>query len=88
MPTSRKKKKPTNRKPKIDQTSSPPVRILRVRKGATLKEIYAKVRATFTAADLQRYTQDEPMVPADEVIRELEAMLPKKKPKRKSRRAS
>jgi hypothetical protein len=82
-----RKKTRTNRKPKIDQTSSPPVRIIRVRKGATLKEIYAKLRETFTAADLQRFTQDEPMVPADEFIAELEAMLPKKL-KGKPRRAS
>jgi hypothetical protein len=45
---------------------------LLVRKGATLKEIYAAVRKQFTAADLQKYTVDEPMVPADKVLAELE----------------
>jgi hypothetical protein len=37
--------------------------ILVVPKNATLREIYAKARAEFTAADLQKYTEIEPMVP-------------------------
>ncbi len=47
---------------------------LYVRKGATLKEIYAAAREQFTAADLQKYTEIEPMVPAEEVLAELEAI--------------
>ena len=47
---------------------------LYVRKGATLKEIYAKARKQFTAADLQKYTVDEPMVPAEQLLAELEAI--------------
>ncbi len=47
---------------------------LYVRKGATLKEIYAKARKQFTAADLQKYTVDEPMVPAKQLLAELEAI--------------
>jgi hypothetical protein len=61
---------------------------LKVRKGATLKEIYAAVRKQFTAADLQKYTVDEPMIPADELFAELknihrEVMAEKRKKKTK-----
>jgi hypothetical protein len=48
--------------------------VLNVRKGATMREIYARARAEFTADDLQKYTVDEPMIPADEVMKELEAI--------------
>ncbi|HEV3080408.1 MAG TPA: hypothetical protein VGY66_11535 [Gemmataceae bacterium] len=47
---------------------------LYVRKGATLKEIYAEARKQFTAADLQKYTVDEPMVPAEQLLAELQAI--------------
>ena len=50
------------------------VRVVRVNKGDGLKTLYAKVREAFTAADLQRYTQDEEMLPADQLVQELEAM--------------
>lgn len=49
-------------------------RILRVKKGADLKTLYAKVRAAFTAEALQRYTQDEEMIPAEQLAKELDAM--------------
>ncbi len=39
-----------------------------VRKGASVKEIYAQVRKQFTAADLQKYTVDEPIVPMEQVL--------------------
>jgi enoyl-CoA hydratase/carnithine racemase len=51
-----------------------PIPRLRVRKGATLKEIYAAYRKQFTAADLQKYTVIEPMVPAEQVLAEVEAI--------------
>jgi len=47
---------------------------LYVRKGATLKEIYAAARKQFTAADLQKYTVDEPMVPMKKVLAQMEAI--------------
>jgi hypothetical protein len=47
---------------------------LYVRKGATLKEIYAEALKQFTAAYLQKYTMDEPMVPAEQLLAELEAI--------------
>ena len=58
-----------------------------IRKGATMKEIYAACREQFTAADLQKFTEIEPMVPMDQVVAELEAIhreeMEKKKKKRK-----
>ncbi len=37
-----------------------------------LKEAYALAKAAFTAEDLQRYTEIEEGVPAEEVLKELE----------------
>jgi len=37
-----------------------------------LKEAYALARASFTAADLQRYTEVEEGVPAEEVLAQME----------------
>jgi hypothetical protein len=73
---------------------SDPIPILHVRKGATLKEIYAARRKSFTAEELQRYTRDEEMVPAEQVLaameavhkRELARMQKKATSKRKAKR--
>jgi hypothetical protein len=43
-----------------------------VPKNATLRQIYAAYKKQFTAADLQKYMLDEPMVPAEQVLREME----------------
>jgi hypothetical protein len=49
--------------------------ILHVPKNATMKQIYKCAREQFTAADLQKYTDfDEPMVPAEQLLAELEAI--------------
>jgi len=48
--------------------------VLRVRKGDSLKTIYAKARQAFTAADLQKYTEIEEGIPARQVLAELEAV--------------
>jgi hypothetical protein len=45
-----------------------------VPKNATLRQIYAIYRAQFTAADLQKYTEIEPMVPAEQLLAELETI--------------
>jgi hypothetical protein len=62
---------------------------LKVRKGATLKEIYAAYKKQFTAADLQKYTEIEPMVPAAQVLAEMEKVhqevMAAKKDQRKKR---
>jgi hypothetical protein len=47
---------------------------LRVKKGASLKAIYAAARRAFTAADLQKYTEIEEGIPAAQVLAELEAV--------------
>jgi len=48
--------------------------ILRVRKGATLREIYAVARRSFSAADLQKYTEEEEGVPLEVIIAQMEAI--------------
>jgi hypothetical protein len=45
-----------------------------VPKNATLRQIYAIYKKQFTAADLQKYTVDEPMVPAEQLLAEMEAI--------------
>lgn len=52
----------------------PVVPILRIKKGDSLKTIYAKAQRAFTAADLQKYTEIEEGVPAAQVLAELEAL--------------
>ena len=51
-----------------------PVRVLKIRKGATLREIYRESKKQFTAADLARFCQDEPMIPAEQFLAEMEAI--------------
>jgi hypothetical protein len=52
-----------------------PLPILHVRKGATQREVYAASRAQFTAADLQKFTEvDQPMIPFDQLLDELDAI--------------
>ena len=53
------------------------VKVLKIRKNATLREIYREVKKQFTAEDLARYCQDEPMVPGKKVWAELEAVYEK-----------
>ena len=43
-----------------------------VPKNATLRQIYAIAKKEFTAADLQKYTVDEPMEPFGKVVAEME----------------
>jgi hypothetical protein len=50
------------------------IRILKVRKNAPLREIYRRIREEFTAADLQKFTEIEPMIPGDQLLAELEAI--------------
>jgi hypothetical protein len=67
------------RKKKIDNL------ILKVPKNASLREIYAIYRKQFTATDLQKYTVNERMVPAEQVLAELEALDRKESAKRKKK---
>jgi hypothetical protein len=54
-------------------------------KNATMRQIYAAYRKQFTAADLQRYTEIEPMVTAEQLIKELEAIHREETGKRKKK---
>jgi hypothetical protein len=56
-----------------------------VPKNATLKQIYKRAREEFTAADLQKYTVIEPMVPAEQLLAELEAIHEEETRKRKQK---
>jgi hypothetical protein len=62
------------------------VRRLIVPENATLEEIYAIARKEFTAADLQKYTVDEPMVPFDQTLAELEKLHEELTRKRRKKR--
>lgn len=42
--------------------------VLKVRKNASMREILARARAEFTAADLQKFTEIEPGIPAAKVL--------------------
>jgi hypothetical protein len=67
------------KKKKID------IPILEVPKNATLRQIYAAYKKQFTAADLAKYLQDEPMVPAKQLLAELEEIHRKASTKRKKK---
>ena len=67
------------RKKKID------IPILKVPKNASLRQTYAICRKQFTAADLQKYTEIGPMVPAQQLLAELEAIDRKETAKRKKK---
>jgi len=56
-----------------------------VRKGASLREKYAACREQFTAADLQKFTEIVPMVPADQVVADLEAIHREETDKKKGK---
>ena len=57
-----------SRKKKLD------IPILKVPKDAGLRQICAIYRKQFSAADLQKYTEIGPMVPAQQLLAELEAI--------------
>lgn len=61
------------------------LRILRVKDTDDLPTIYAKLRKAFTAADLQKYTEIEPGIPADQVLADLEAIHREETEKRERR---
>jgi hypothetical protein len=59
------------------------VPVLRIKKGDPLQTIYVKARRAFTAADLQKYTEVEEGIPAEQVLAELEALDREESRKRK-----
>ena len=48
------------------------VRVSRAKVSDDDRTIYAILREEFTAADLQKYTEIEPLFPADQVVKDLE----------------
>jgi len=63
-----------------------PIPLLRVKPGASRREIYAAARRAFTAEDLQKFTEIEEGVPAEQVAAELEAIYREETPKGKSKK--
>ena len=59
-----------------------------IKKGDSLKTIYAKARKAFTADDLAKYAQDEEMIPFDQVIAEAEAIHREETQKRKTKKSN
>jgi hypothetical protein len=51
----------------------PQIRTTRAKVTDDEKTIYAILREEFTAADLQKYTEIETMIPFEQVLRELDA---------------
>ena len=62
------------------------ISILKVRKGATLREIYARARAEFSAADLQKFTEIDDGIPAEQVLAKMEEIHRKLTVKKKAKR--
>jgi hypothetical protein len=73
-------------KTKGDKQANSAVPLLRVKKGASLKSIYAAARRAFSAADLQKYTEIEEGIPAEQVLAELEAIDREETRKRKRKK--
>jgi hypothetical protein len=74
------------RRPNYNRTAKRqdgPIPVVRVRKGAGTKEMYAAAQRAFTAADLQRYTQTEQGIPARQILADLEAVDREEAAKRK-----
>ena len=57
------------------------------KKRETKSQIYDRLKKEFTAADLQKYTQNEPMIPARHWLAEMEAIYKEEMQKRKKRKA-
>ena len=63
------------------------IRILRVKKGDSLKTIYAKARRSFTAADLQKFTEIKEGIPMKQILAELEAIQREQPQQRRKKKA-
>jgi hypothetical protein len=60
------------------------VRVSRAKVTDDDRTIYAILREEFSAADLQKYTEIEPLIPADQVLAELEKSQRKATAKKKA----
>lgn len=63
------------------------IRILRVKDTDDLPTIYVKALRAFTAADLQKFTENEPGIPAEQVVAELDTIDREETEKRKRKKA-
>ncbi len=61
----------------------PDIPILRVPKNATMRQIYKAARESFTAADLQKYTEIEEGIPMKDVLAAMEKIQRKADQKKK-----
>jgi hypothetical protein len=77
---------PRRNKRRTPKNQNGAIPVLRVKKGASLKEIHAAARRAFTAADLQKFTEIEEGVPAEQVVAELEAISQEETRKRKNKK--
>jgi hypothetical protein len=68
------------------RTSNEKIPVLVVSKNATLREMYAKARQEFTAADLQKFTEIDEGIPMERIIAELEKIHRQETRKREGRR--
>jgi hypothetical protein len=48
--------------------------IVKVPPNATLRQMYAALKRDFSAADLQKFTEIEPGIPAEKLMAQLEAI--------------
>jgi hypothetical protein len=78
--------KRNDKRTRVPKTTNDAIPVLRVKKGASLKAIYAAARRAFTAADLQKYTEIEEGSPAEQVLRDLEAHCRAEEGRRKKKR--
>jgi hypothetical protein len=60
-------------------------RRLKVRRGESMNSIYKRIKKTFTAADLQRFTEIDEGIPAEKVLSRLEKLA--KKPAREKKKS-
>jgi hypothetical protein len=61
------------------------IRVIRIKDTDDDKAIYAKALKAFTAADLQKFTEIEPGIPAEQVVADMEAIDREETEKRKQR---
>ncbi len=78
--------RPSRKKRRPPRNKNGAIPILRVKKDASRKEIYAAARRAFTAADLQKFTEIEEGIPAEQVVAELEAIYQEETRKRKNKK--
>jgi hypothetical protein len=78
--------RPSGKKRRPSKNTNGGIPILRVKKDASLKEIYAAARRAFTAADLQKFTEIEEGIPAEQVLAELEAIYQEETRSRKNKK--